>query len=151
MYYQQCQQLLLNAGADVNTGDGTALLHAINIGDTRLVSKLLEVGADVNKGTLNSYTSLILAVRQCDLSTVSRLLRSNACVNLRSKDGKNCLQMSMRHGMVLYAAAETTNEILSMPAHLRFGSDEMSLRDICREKIRDRLLPSLYSTTVESG
>ena len=90
-----CLNLLINAGADVNLGDGesgTALMSAIKHNDGKVFSYLLEKGADTNKVSRdNGRTAMHYAARDSMLECMQSLIEYGADVNLADNNGETPL------------------------------------------------------------
>ena len=85
---QDFAELLINAGADVNSrrsDGGTALLVAL------LVDLLIKSGANVNSQNNNGATAIILATTQCDDKCLELLIAAGADVNICAHDGRTAL------------------------------------------------------------
>ena len=74
----QIMEILVSYGADVDLRSGrndwTPLLHAIHKNQLRAVAKLLELGADVNRGTRKGKTPLMMAAGYGQTGTIRLLL-----------------------------------------------------------------------------
>lgn len=77
------------------------LLHAASVaGQDRVVTRLLELGADVNVRGPDNVTPLILAARRGRLSTVMLLLSHGGDYRLWSRRGLNTVQSAISDGQV---------------------------------------------------
>ena len=97
----ECIDILIKAGADVNTvdvADCTALYYAATNGKIDCMKKLLECGADVNKGC--SQKPLISAAYAGHYECVNTLLKAGADVNQRDSLDNTALIFASRHGRI---------------------------------------------------
>ena len=86
--YEQCVDILIKAGADVNFQDGdksTALIYSCKMGSKRSVSSLIRAGADVNVIDIEYSTPLIIAARKGDCECLNLLVDAGADVNLEPR------------------------------------------------------------------
>lgn len=79
-------QKAIHAGQDDRAG-WTCLHYAAARGDTRVVEKMIENGADINSRTTRGETPLLLAAKHGALDTVGYLIRHGA--GLKARDGLN--------------------------------------------------------------
>ena len=80
----KCVQMLIEAGADVNSMDKygqTALIHAAGFGKVDCVKELLAYGADVNGTT--TFTPLMVAALAGHVECVNVLIREGADLNVK--------------------------------------------------------------------
>ncbi|HEY9852097.1 MAG TPA: ankyrin repeat domain-containing protein [Leptolyngbyaceae cyanobacterium] len=77
---------LLQAGANVNYGDGSALVAAASQGNLAIVNHLIQAGADVNLGWKTGFTPIAEAAYQGYLDIVERLLNAGADPFQRTHD-----------------------------------------------------------------
>ncbi len=77
---------LLQAGANVNYGDGSALVAAAGQGNLVIVDRLIQAGADVNLGWKTGWTPIAEAAYQGYLDIVERLLSAGADPFQRTHD-----------------------------------------------------------------
>src|SRR5579872_4247273 len=89
-------QMLLRAGADVNTRDAdgtTALMHSVIESDVTMIKLLLDSGAEINaKNALGSSALMYAAV---SLEKTRLLLDRGADVNLRGKGGATPMSVAV--------------------------------------------------------
>ena len=89
-------QLLLSAGADVNTSDRdgyTPVMRAAENGHLSVVKVLLAAGANVNVS--QGGESLLMKIgANGDLLTAERLVAAGADVNYRASDGQTALDIA---------------------------------------------------------
>ncbi|MDS4031397.1 MAG: ankyrin repeat domain-containing protein [Candidatus Contendobacter sp.] len=92
---------LADIGVDVNTksknGGLTALMMATMNGHTKLVSLLLERGADVNMKTEDGYTALMMASNLVDIDIVKLLLNKGADVHANSTSGLSAFDIASKN------------------------------------------------------
>ncbi|PHQ25220.1 hypothetical protein CLH62_12815 [Marinobacter guineae] len=89
-------QLLLSAGANVNTSDRdgfTPVMRAAESGHLSVVKVLLSAGANVNVSQ-GGESLLMKIVASGDLLTAEMLLAAGADVNFRADSGKTALDMA---------------------------------------------------------
>lgn len=89
--------LLLKRGADIE--EDNPLMYAAGAGDLRMITLLLERGANINATDNDGDTALAAAVsRRASLDAVSLLLSAGAKVNVRNKRGETPLTVAGRNG-----------------------------------------------------
>ena len=98
-------EVLLSAGADAsaaNVEGATPLLLAATAGNTAIISRLVEAGADPNAAlTLNGDTALMLAARTGKIDAIGTLLDSGADVNaLETWGGTTALMWAVEEGHI---------------------------------------------------
>jgi len=89
-------QLLLSAGADVNTSDQngyTPVMRAAENGHLSVVKVLVAAGANVNVSQ-GGESLLMKIVANGDLLTAERLVAAGADVNYRGKRGQTALDLA---------------------------------------------------------
>jgi ankyrin repeat protein len=89
-------QMLLRAGADVNTVDSdgtTALMHSVIESDVRMMKLLVENGANVNAKNALDSTALMYAAT--NLAKTRLLLEAGADVHVRSKRGATPMSVAV--------------------------------------------------------
>ena len=89
-------QLLLSAGADVNTSDQigyTPVMRAAENGHLSVVKVLVAAGANVNVSQ-GGESLLMKIVASGDLLTAERLVAAGADVNYRGKGGQTALDIA---------------------------------------------------------
>ena len=146
--HDKCLELLIEAGADVNMQNEwgtTALMKAAYRGHDKSVKLLLEAGANVNIQDKDMNTSLAHAAHEHHIACVKILLGQEAAVG--SYQVPNWIIPSVKNNkklkrlmMLLFSAGldllgldeEHTKEAIREP--------ERSLKNICREAIRNHLL-----------
>ena len=75
----RCLQLLIQAGAGVNTGDRDGVTALMNEGGHEVcVNTLLQAGADVNKRSNNGFTAYMFAMKGNHQACMQRLLEAGA-------------------------------------------------------------------------
>jgi len=83
--------VLLAAGVDPNSAPAGALLYAR---DPKIVTRLVDGGADVNAVSPSADTILMSAARSGDAEKVRMLLAAGALVNLSNRAGQTALQIA---------------------------------------------------------
>lgn len=92
-------ELLLDAGAKPNTGNGSSLCFAIHYNFHEFALKLLDKGADVNK-IYNEVSPLCMAAKGVFLPIVEKLLAAGAHLNHISKNGYIPFSAACLHGNI---------------------------------------------------
>ncbi len=98
--------LLLAAHADPNARGplppsyATPLELALQNGNIRIASRLIQAGAQVNAKNAGGRTVLYYAVRERQLDALTFLIENGAAVNIRDKDGTSPLDDAVRRGTV---------------------------------------------------
>ena len=116
----KCLDVLLDAGADANTGNQlgeTALLLTSRYGYGKCVSSLLRAGADVNANDLFSTTSLMNTAVEGHANCTRELLAAGANVNMADHLGYTALIFSAQNGF-----SECVHELLKAGANLNASS-----------------------------
>lgn len=100
---------LLSRGADINAGDQTALMRAVD--DSRRMKRLLALGAEVNKPNWYGKTPLMMAAHLDRPESTKLLLKRGADVNARtgSQNGDWCSYLSYLARTALMYAAENAS------------------------------------------
>lgn len=137
-------ELLLQSGLDVNTSEPrrnvSALHNAAAQGHLRLVSRFLELNANVNAQDWHGNTALISAAYFGRLEVVKILVAKGAEINIVSREGLTALTAAIysnNQGLVSY--------LLDNGADPRLGRDpalviaERSNRKAMAELVRQRL------------
>ena len=100
-HYNEVAQLLLEAGAEVNTqnsyGD-TPLMEAARYADINTVEKIILKEADVNMQNNVGNTALIEAAVHNRFNIVNLLMRHEADINAQNKAGNTALIEAAQHG-----------------------------------------------------
>ncbi len=111
--------LLLAAHADPNARGplppfyASPLELALQNGNIRIASRLIQAGAQVNAKGADGRTVLYYAVRERQLDAIHFLIESGAAVNVRDKDGTSPLDDAVRRGTL-----DTIALLLAHGAHL---------------------------------
>jgi len=98
-----CIDLLLKSGADVNLGnyssgvDNSPLMDAAFVGNVELMKKLIAAKADINKQGKQDMSALHLAARKKHAEAAACLLEAGADMNLESKVG-TALTLARKNG-----------------------------------------------------
>ncbi len=98
-----CVEVLIAHGAEVNVATKrgvTALATVAPFGETEILMRLLEKGADINTRDDKGYSPLMLAAHSDFLNTetVRILLDKGADVNVRGNDGETALSLAQKRG-----------------------------------------------------
>ena len=92
-------KMLVSAGAPVESGHGWQPLHyAAFGGSVDIVRYLLDKGAEKNALAPNSYTPLMLAVRESKLDTARALLLEDADTAHKGPKGETALSIAEQRG-----------------------------------------------------
>ena len=145
-------------------GGNTALIGAAGSGNVECAKILLEAGADVNASNCKGKTALMIAAAFHSLQCIQLFLLRGVHVNMVDSNGQNALQFHiMEHAtksnrcicMLLFTAGETINSrtiertdeydgrvtSVGVPRYLlRLQETNLSLKDICRQAVREYLL-----------
>ena len=162
--------LLLRAGADVDAvnRDGyTALYFTAWKGSLEYVKLLITHGSDVNKICCGNQTALMMASFQGHLDCIKVLVQSGADVNFPSKYQENtltlasvkghlgCMKFLLKSGSKLrnleyfpfprFLPSPSTDKLIELlhaagVKTLKEKQGSISLKDLCRMKIRSHLL-----------
>lgn len=76
----------------------TSLMYAAKFGTERQISRLLRLGANVNRKTSSGLTALMLSARDGDVDGLKRLIQGGADVNARMDDDWTALHFAARYG-----------------------------------------------------
>ena len=118
----QCMDILIEAGADVNSkaqGGHTALNVAVWRNNVESVNKLVCAGADVNSVNLYGRTALFHAARHGYHKCVKSLIDGGADVNIVDHTGETTL-IATANGCI--QSASTTDRITCIQLILRAGA-----------------------------
>ena len=133
---------LLARGADVNArdpADATPLWYAVRsgsrpVGDTKVLTVLLQHGADVNVSVSCRLTPLMTSIQRGDLRVLELLLNRGADPNATTADGHTALMAAATLG-----APEAVTLLLSkgakVDARTRYGETALSLARANRNRI----------------
>ena len=163
-FHNHCKtlDLLIKAGADVNTADvngHTGVVFAAAKGYNDCVDLLIKAGADVNAVTKDGKTALHHCAKANYPHTVIKLLRAGAKINMINNVCHNALQHTVAMGvavedgrrhkgvlMTLHAAGEilasshVKGEDFSHPVPEYLLHKDKELKHMCREAIRKQLI-----------
>ena len=115
-----CVDVLLKAGADVNTvvyGGNTTLILAAECGKNTCVNLLIQAGADVNAVNNRGCTALLQASISGHISCTKTLLQAGADVNVIDKHGESALLAVVR--IISCFGTETTEQQLGRVESLK--------------------------------
>ena len=118
----QCMDILIEAGADVNSkaqGGHTALNVAVWRNNVESVNKLIGAGADVNSVNLYGRTALFHATRHGYHKCVKCLIDGGADVNIVDHSGETPL-IATANGCI--QSSDTTDRITCIQLILRAGA-----------------------------
>jgi len=101
----ETMELLLNAGADVNLGEGVALRTAVAREKPSIAHRLINAGADVNMGGPNKFTPLMAAAGNGNYGMAKMLIKLGADVNAVDYYGITAL---------MYAACKNHDKIIDL-------------------------------------
>ncbi len=113
-------QLLLGAGADVNTRNSYKQTPLMLLGEQStadMVWDLIHAGAKVNLKDEEGDTALIEAAMQKNVSVLMALINAGARVDIRNNEGKTALMLAAYH-----------NQVANIRALIRAGAD-LNARD----------------------
>ncbi|MGH8727052.1 MAG: ankyrin repeat domain-containing protein [Burkholderiales bacterium] len=91
-------EALLTKKARVNQPGWNALIYAAGKGETRIVRRLLEAGANVNDVSPNGTSALMMAARGGYRETVLMLLGNDADIDLKNERGGTALGWALDAG-----------------------------------------------------
>jgi ankyrin repeat protein len=98
---------LLARGANVNATTGqtnaTALMWALALGHSAIITTLIENGADVKISTTKGFTPLMFAARNGDIEVARMLIAKGAGVNDLASDGTHVLPFAILSGQPDFA------------------------------------------------
>ena len=160
---RQCVEALIDSGAEVNATTVlgfTPFIAAVTWGETKCVELILKAGADVNVVGYNKNPPLT-AASLMNIDCVRLLLQVGLKINIMNIYNQNGIQSHIANCpsvnkdlvLMLYAAGEkitaTTVERINnlggivqvpVPEYLKFSYLKLSLKHLCRETIRNRLV-----------
>jgi len=98
---------LLAGGAKVDAttveANATALMWALAMGHSEIITTLLEHGADVRNSTTKGFTPLMFAARNGDIDVARLLIAKGAGVNDLASDGTHVLPFAILNGQDQFA------------------------------------------------
>ena len=90
------QGQLRQRGADLEGPAWTPLIYAAAGGNEAMIVYLLAEGANINAGSPNGTTALMMAIREGKVPAASLLLARGADVNKRNQNGATALSWALR-------------------------------------------------------
>lgn len=136
-------QALLARGADPNRAVGVnewpPLMHAVHKDQLGTAEALLGHGADVNQGSPDGMTPLMMAAGYGNDAMVTLLLRHRADPHLKTKDGANVLDFALTgvsdiDKFTLFRCQDSTVSLLVRAHPSLHGTAETSSRNFARLK-----------------
>ena len=136
---------LLAGGATVDTttveANATALMWALAMGHSEIITTLLEHGAEVRNSTTKGFTPLMFAARNGDIEVARLLIAKGAGVNDLASDGTHVLPFAILNGQDQFAlflleqGADANGRIDGVAAlHIAVGSAATWLGDWSRRR-----------------
>ena len=118
-------EIMLDAKADVNVTDdwGRAPMHYVNFRTNSLITRMVGLGANIEKRDLNRQTPLLVACQYGHAYTAKELLACGADVNVRDVNGRTPIGWA-----VTFNHHNAISILLSSPS-LRFGADDGNKSD----------------------
>ncbi|MCK9543143.1 MAG: ankyrin repeat domain-containing protein, partial [Novosphingobium sp.] len=96
--------LLIKNNADVNVKDdngNTALIHSVNCNNKIVLDKLLrdinDKAIDINLENKEKQTALMRSVMNNNIDIFKSLIKHDASLNIKNKDGKNLLMLAIEY------------------------------------------------------
>ena len=145
--YRDIIVLLLNAGVNINIGNGvsgfgTPLIIAAEYGHIDCLDLLLEQGADVDAQTEYGDTALMLACGEGHIDAVDRLLQYGANVNIIQKyhwvSGSTSWSTALENACIANDLA-IIDRLVAHGADYRIFEDEDKLSNITSPEARKRI------------
>ena len=136
---------LLAGGAKVDAttveANATALMWALAMGHSEIITTLLEHGAEVRNSTTKGFTPLMFAARNGDIEIARLLIAKGAGVNDLASDGTHVLPFAMLSGQDQFAlflleqGSDANGKIDGVAAlHIAAGSASNWLGDWSRRR-----------------
>jgi ankyrin repeat protein len=100
--HEEVADILLEHGADINhyAPSGTPLGIAAYAGQLKMVTKLLDAGADINAKSAEGYTPLMTACNTGRTEVVQLLISRGANLNLRDENGHTAMGWAAHEGHI---------------------------------------------------
>ncbi|KAL6701080.1 hypothetical protein J3F84DRAFT_402945 [Trichoderma pleuroticola] len=153
--YKQIVQMMLEAGADVDTQGsfGTSLQIAAYRGQGEIVQMLLDNGANMDSHANSTNTALCEASGQGHGKIVKMLLDSGADVNLRGKVGGTPLRVASEkgHGEIVQMLLDNSADVDMQGKFLYSGTALQAAANSGHEEIVRTLLDNGADINVPGG
>ena len=128
-----CVELLIDAGADVNTNNiKTALIWAAERGRDKCVKILIEAGADINIQNKNGETALMSAAHKGYDKIVKMLIEAGADVNVQAGVDHRFCDRRFKGPKLLFAAGDSLAQLPKKLRNSKQVKDEINLGELCR-------------------
>ena len=97
-----CENISIGSGIIdlVLNENTTALMLAVDKGDTDITKLLIDKGANLNLQNQNGYTALMIATYKGDTNIVKKLIEKDAGINLQDEKGYTALMIAIYKGNV---------------------------------------------------
>lgn len=142
-------RLLIEAGAQINSGYYLPLVLATQIGQFEIVRFLIESGADINRqqGDPPSITTLHMAASYNRLKIVHCLLANGAEIEARDFEGWTPLMSAVAKGSI-----EVVKLLIEVGADINaVGRDQYSVLDIAMQNRRSKISQFLRDKGAKHG
>jgi ankyrin repeat protein len=153
---------LIAKGAKVNAtteeANATALMWALAMGHSAIITTLIESGADVRPSTTKGFTPLMFAARNGDIEVARLLIAKGAGVNDLASDGTHVLPFAVLSGQdefanfLLEQGADPNGRIDGVTAlHVAAGNVTTWLGDWSRRRGGSSLGGVMYSGRLDAA